>query len=60
MLAGRLHFPIERATTNARMVVIAMVPVTAMPYAAASLDEEPNPTTSATTPMHSVQLMPGR
>ena len=40
-----------RTTTKNRIVSIANVPVTAMPYAEARPVEEPKPTTSATTAM---------
>ena len=58
-LAARLQFHSRRATTKVRIVVIAIVPVTAMPYAAARFVDEPKPSTSATTPTNSIQLMPG-
>ena len=58
--AGRLQRQIRRATTNASTVVIAIVPVTAIPYAAARLVDDPKPSTSATTPTNSIRLMPGR
>src|ERR687884_2035224 len=46
--AGRLHFHRERATTAKRIDVNTMSVVTATPYAAASLLDEPKPSTSPT------------
>jgi len=40
--------------------VISIVPVTAMPYAAARLLDEPKPMTSAMTATSSSQLIAGR
>ena len=42
------------------MVVISIVPVTAMPYAAARLVDDPNPSTAATTANSNSQLTTGR
>lgn len=50
----------KRMTTNARIESIAMVAVTAMPYAAARLLDEPKPTTSAMIAASSTQLIHGR
>src|SRR4030095_5877328 len=55
MLASALHFHIERATTYASIVVVAIVPVTAMPYAAPRLVDDPKPMTRTTTPKNSAQ-----
>ena len=46
-------------TKNAMMAEITMVPVTAMPQAAASASEVLNTTTSSTTPVSSSQFMRG-
>ena len=50
----------SRATTKTSTLVMSMVPVTAMPYAAARLLDEPKPITSAITATSSSQLIAAR
>ena len=55
----RDHFHSRLTTTNATRFVINIVPVTAMPYAAARLLDDLKPTTSATTVSSNIQLIAG-
>ncbi len=50
----------SRATTNANSVVMIIVPDTAIPYAAARLDEDLNASTSVSTATRRAPLMPGK
>jgi len=54
------HFHNLRTRTNARMVSIAIVPVTAIPYAPARLLEEPKPSTNPITAASRTQLIQGK
>src|SRR6476661_10769926 len=56
---GQLHFQARTASTNTSSVVTSIVPVTAMPYAAARLLDDLKLTTSATTPASWIQLTAG-
>ncbi|MNH39942.1 hypothetical protein D3C79_1011820 [compost metagenome] len=47
------------ATEVTRMLVSTMVPVTAMPYAAARLLECSKPTITSTTAIYNIQLITG-
>ena len=53
------HFQTKLITIAARIVVIIMVVVTAIPYAAAKLPELLNASTTATTTINKNQLMVG-
>src|SRR5262245_42107074 len=53
------HSQTRTATTKANTVVMIMVAVTAMPYAAARRDDEPNDRTSRIVATMSIQLMLG-
>src|SRR5690242_13528000 len=53
------HRQLRTATRKNRNDVIVMVPVTAMPYAAARPELEPNASTSATHATISIQLISG-
>ena len=52
-------FQRKRTTKKNRIVSIASVPVTAIPYAEARAVDVPKPTTSATTAMKMPQLTAG-
>ena len=49
----------SRMTNQVSTVVISIVSVTATPYAPASADELPKPSTAATTPTSSAQFTAG-
>ena len=51
MTAGLGHFQRSMATTESRIVVMTIVPVTAMPYAAASALDDRKPTVMSTVQM---------
>ena len=55
-----LHFQSRTATATASTLVISIVPVTAIPYAAARLEEDPKPMTNPTMEISSIQLIAGR
>ena len=56
---ARGHFHVDRANAAISTVVIPIVPVTAMPYAAARFDEVWNPSTSEIEPIISSQFTTG-
>ncbi len=55
----RLHRHNSRATTKASSVVMTIVIVTAIPYAAARFVDERKPNTSPTVAIISIQLISG-
>ncbi len=56
---ARWYFHLYRMTKKVRIVVVSIVPATAMPYAAAKLVDEPNVTTANTTAINWSQFTKG-
>ena len=53
------YFQPKCSTKNVRIVVVTIVPVTAMPYAALNFDDDPKPTTANNTAPSCNQLING-